>query len=463
MRTTGRARSVYVKTLGLPSAALLLAACGGAGTGGPAADKPADDAYAKKPAGSLSTSGFGLGDEIATARVEAFEKANPDVALKVNEGGFDEQQFLSAVAGGTPPDAVYVPRDTIGTYAARGALLPLDDCIQQRKIDMAQYRPAALEQVRLDGKHYGIPEFFNSPVIILNNVVLEEAGLTPADIDLADQQKMLDAAKKMTVSKGGKLTRLGFDFKVPDMTPLYGVIDGQPFITDATTVKLEDPATVATFERLKALHDAQGGYKDIQEFKDTWDFFGEKNQFARNQVGGIIVEQWYLNVLADASPDVDITVVPITDKSGKPITWASGSAWAIPKGAKNPAAACEFARIMTAPETWVAAAKERAAARAAENKVFTGTYTANTKADEVIFSTVYKPAGGKYAAFEQGVETVLSVQDSSWTVPASPVGAQFKAAWQTASTKVMLGQLSAAEALQQAQQSVDSAIAKVKK
>jgi multiple sugar transport system substrate-binding protein len=246
------------------------------------------------------------------------------------------------------------------------------------------------------------------------------------------------------------------------MTPLWGVIDGQPFITDATTVALDDPATIATFERLKTLHDAMGGYKSIKEFKDTWDFFGAKNQLARHQVGGMIVEQWYLNVLADESPGVDITVKPVTDKNGAPVTWAGGNAWAIPKGAKNPTAACEFAKLMTAPESWEAAAKERAAARVAEKKLFTGTFTGNTKADEAIFANVYKPAGGKFAAFDEGVKTVLEVQDNAWTVPATPVGAEFKAAWQGASAKVLLGEASAAEALKQAQTAVDAAVKKAK-
>ena len=60
--------------------------------------------------------------------------------VKITEGGFDEQQFLSAVASGAPPDLVYVDREILGTYAARGAIQPLDDCISQAQIDMGQYR-----------------------------------------------------------------------------------------------------------------------------------------------------------------------------------------------------------------------------------------------------------------------------------------------------------------------------------
>ena len=48
---------------------------------------------------------------------------------KINEGDFDPQQFLSAVASGNPPDLVYLDRELIGSYAAKGAMQPLDDLI----------------------------------------------------------------------------------------------------------------------------------------------------------------------------------------------------------------------------------------------------------------------------------------------------------------------------------------------
>jgi hypothetical protein len=80
-------------------------------------------------------------------------------------------------------------------------------------------------------------------------------------------------------------------------------------------------------------------------------FFGAKNRFVKDQLGAFPMEDWYLNVLAEASPDVDITVTPFKDRQGNPITFVTGSAWAIPKGAKNPNAACRLARTMTEAST----------------------------------------------------------------------------------------------------------------
>ena len=43
------------------------------------------------------------------------------------------------------------------------------------------------------------------------------------------------------------------------------------------------------------------------------------------------MEDWYLNVLAEASPDVDISVTPFKDRQGNPLAFVTGGAWAIPK------------------------------------------------------------------------------------------------------------------------------------
>ncbi|HVU12186.1 MAG TPA: hypothetical protein VHD90_12955, partial [Phototrophicaceae bacterium] len=71
--------------------------------------------------GTLSVQGFGTGDEIATTRVTYAEESYPGLQVQINNGAFDPQQFLTAVASGSPPDLVYMDRATLSTYAVNGA------------------------------------------------------------------------------------------------------------------------------------------------------------------------------------------------------------------------------------------------------------------------------------------------------------------------------------------------------
>ena len=74
-----------------------------------------------------------------------------------------------AVASGSPPDLVYMERRLLGTYAAKNALIPLGDCVQSESIDLSQFRDAALSEATLNGKLYGLPDFFNNRVLMIND------------------------------------------------------------------------------------------------------------------------------------------------------------------------------------------------------------------------------------------------------------------------------------------------------
>ncbi len=170
-----------------------VSACGGVGakTGGTAKKAGAGDT------GSLSTQGFGKPDDVGTARINAYKSAYPKVQLKINEGDFDPQQFLSAVASGNPPDVVYLDRELVGTYAAKGAIQPLDDHLDHAGIKTSIYRPAALKEVTVGGKVYGIPEFYDTRNILVNGKALQEAGLTLDDLNTADWDKLHTSAAKL--------------------------------------------------------------------------------------------------------------------------------------------------------------------------------------------------------------------------------------------------------------------------
>jgi multiple sugar transport system substrate-binding protein len=449
MSTVGRRLAALAAVL-----SLVVVGCGGVGGGG---DEKPQAGGSGSVSGTLTTFGFSLPDEIATTRVDTFKKAYPQVQVKITEGGFDEQQFLSAVASGAPPDLIYLDRETIGTYAARQAIQPLDDCVSKASIDMSQYRPAAVQQVTVDGKVYGIPEFYSVRVMMINNKAVKEAGLSPADVDTSDWSKLAAMAGKLTATRGGKLQRIGFDPKIPEFLPLWVKANGGAMLSDdGKKAQLNDPKVIEALTTTAGIVQADGGWNKLKGLRDSFDFFGAKNQFAKDQLGAFPMEDWYLNVLAEASPDVDISVTPFKDRQGNPLTFVTGSAWAIPKGAKNPDAACRFAKTMTEASTWVAAAKARAAARAKKKLPFTGLYSGNKVADEQVFGQVYKPSGD--AKFDDAVQTVLGVQDVAFATPPSPAGAEFQKAWQDAVNRVLTGQMEPAAALERAQREAQAAL-----
>ncbi|WP_035279871.1 extracellular solute-binding protein [Actinokineospora spheciospongiae] len=442
--TVGR----WVRVSAVVAAVLVSGGCGGLGA------SPEDAPNA------LTTMGFGLPDEHATARVAVFRDRFPDTDLRVNEGAFDEQQFLSAVASGEPPDLVYADRAKLGAYAARGAVEPIDDCLRSHGVDQAQFRPAAMRQVTYGGKVYGAPEFATVRLLIINNTAVRAAGVDPATVSSTDWSALADLSTRLADNADGRFRRIGFDPKLPDFLPLWAKANGVELITpDGRGVRLDDPAVVETLRYTTDLVKSQGTWAAFKAFKDGFNDFGADNAYAKDQLAVMPMDSFYINTLATNSPDVDVTITPFTDRRGEPVTELGGQAWAIPKGSRHPERACDFLVTMTATDTWVTAAKARRDALAAKGRPYGGTFTANRVADEEIFTTVYAAQGNRI--LDQGVPIVRALQDDSFALPASPAGPDLIRAWQQAATRVLTGAQTPEEALGQAQREADAALDRV--
>ncbi|GAA4061459.1 ABC transporter substrate-binding protein [Nonomuraea soli] len=437
--------------------ALALTSCA-KGTGGQAAPQEAGTfnpgaAYT----GTITVMGIAGVDEVATTRLDLAKAALGGADVKRTEGDLDVQQFLSSVASGSPPDLVYAIRDQIGTFASRGAIIPLGACIEGEQIDVGMYDDAALAQVTLGDEVWGIPEFNQVQITMANAGLLDKAGLTIADVNGSGWENITAAARKLHQNAGGKLKVIGFDSKLPEFLPLWAKANGADLLSeDGRTARLNDPKVVEALTFAAGVYDTQGGFAKVKALRDAADFFGKGNQFAKNELGAMPMEQWYVNVLNDESPKAAMAFDAFRDKEGNPLAYSSGRAWAIPKGAKNPEAACRFAKHMTLVDTWRAAAQARVDLRTKENKPFTGILTGNEQADETIESML-TPGGQPW---DTGVKAVYEANDNNFSLPANPAGEEFKKAWQDAANRVLNGQMGPKESLDRAQQEAQAALDK---
>ena len=442
------------------AAALILSGALLAGCAQGTSDDSTEDASFDPEAtlsGQLEVMGFGAGDEIAQVRLEEAEAAlGEDVEVKLIEGDLDIQQFLSSVASGEPPEIIYANRNQIGSFASRGAILPLTECIEGEGIDTDAFLDPVLDQVTFDGEVYGIPEFNVVQIIQANADLLDQAGLTVDDVNGSDWSAVEEANRKLAKSEGGKVEVIGFDSKLPEFLPLWAKANGVDLISeDGRTAQLDDPAVVEALEFAVGIYDDQGGFSKVKAFRDSADFFGEGNQFAVGSLGAMPMEQWYVNVLNDVSPDAPMAFDTVRDTSGEPLAFASGSAWAIPQGSPNPEAACRFAKTMTMTDSWVRAAEERVRLREKDGGLFTGLLTGNEEADQAVREMI-KPSGD--AKWDSAIEATYEANENTFTMPANPAGEEFEAAWQDAVNRVLNGQQEPQAAMEQAQEEAQKAL-----
>jgi multiple sugar transport system substrate-binding protein len=434
----------------------LLAGC--AGVGGSDSGGGSGATSGAAPSGTLKIMGFGGEDEVGQSRVAAFKQAFPNVKVSNAKGDFDAQQFLTALASGNPPDLVYMDRNLVGTYAKKGAVVALEDCIKNQQVDTSQYREAAMRQVTLGDKVYGIPEFYVVTTNLVDAKSLKAAGLQPSDIQTKDWDALKATSAKLFKSNGNKLQRIGYDPKLPEYFPLWATANGATIIKDDGAPNLNDPKAVEALDYSLGLVKDQGGWTTFKSFRDAFDIFGEKNPLSAGAVAAFPMENWYVNVLRDfLGSGLQLESTPFTDRDGKPVSMVGGSAWAIPKGAKNAGAACAWAKTMTDKATWMKAADARLAKVKEDKSFFTGLFTANKAADEEIRAKY--PVKAPDPGFQHAIDNLYGTLDSAVALNASPAGAEIDAAWRSAVTRALGGQ-PAQQALDQAQKEAEAAFTK---
>lgn len=437
---------------GAIAAALLLTGCGG-GTAGGEADFSAD------PTGAMSGWGFENTDDVGQARLDFAAAQLEGVDITLDQTGFDAQKFTTLAASGELPDVVQMDRQFVATYAAQGLLTPLDACFSANEVDAAQrWYPQVVQDVTYDDQIWAVPQFYQPPAILTNARVMEEAGVTAEDLDTSDPVGMIAAAEAMTATEGGSITRVGFDPQGVSKAAMWMLSFGGGIVDESGAPTLDRPENVEAAEFLHQLYEVQGGFADVSSLVDSFDLFGDQNQYVTDQVGAAVFDQWYVNVLTPYAEEVEIGAVPLRNQEGDTFTAAGGSSFVIPAGAENPAAACAWALQLTSADAWQAAAEARAATTEAEPErlgINAGLFTGSPESDMTIRENFASAEG--YPGYQEAIETYYDVAAEGTSLGGSPAGQQIQTELQNAMQSILLGDSSAEEALATAQQAAQRA------
>jgi multiple sugar transport system substrate-binding protein len=247
--------------------------------------------------------------------------------------------------------------------------------------------------------------------------------------------------------------------KLPEFLPLWAKANGADLVNADGSPNLDDPKISEALTYALSLIGEQGGWGPFKAFRDTWDIFGAGNPFVKNQVGAFPWEGWLVNVLVQASPDINLASAPFTDKQGNGISFEDGSAWCIPKGAKNAATAANWMRVMTATDTWLKAGAARQATVDKNKSIFTGLWTANKPADDQVKAKYVKGGSG---GFHQAITNYYASTEYAFAINGSQAGNEIKTAWTDAVNRALSGQQKPDVAMKQAQSEASKAYSAAK-
>ncbi|HEX5199158.1 ABC transporter substrate-binding protein [Paractinoplanes rhizophilus] len=177
-------RRRFLALSGGAGAALALAACGGTSKAPQAA--PAGGNGGASYSGPNVTISFwngwtGSDGETAQAMVDQFNKANPNVQVKMNV--FQWADFFTklpaAVQSGNGPDVGAMHIDDIPTQAAQQVIVSIEDVAKALGLKESDFAPAVWNGGVYQGTRYGIPIDVHNLGLYYNKTVMEKAGLDP--------------------------------------------------------------------------------------------------------------------------------------------------------------------------------------------------------------------------------------------------------------------------------------------
>ncbi|QCR20132.1 ABC transporter substrate-binding protein [Agrococcus sp. SGAir0287] len=427
-------------------AALAVAGCGGGSAGGPVE-------FTDEPEDSLEVWGFENADDVGQSRLDHAAAQLDGVEIEIDAAAFDAQRFTAQAASGDLPDVVQMDRNFVATYAAQGLIVPLDECLALHDVDPEErWYPQVAADVTYDDQLWGVPQFYQPPLILLNERVVAEAGLDASAFDITDPDGLVAAVEQLTVLDGDTPTRLGFDPQGVSKAALWMLAMGGSIVDEDGVPSLDDPANVEAIELLQRLYNAQGGYAQVRSFVDAFDLFGDGNPYVTDQVAAAVFDQWYVNVLTPYADQVELGATPMLDADGEPFTAASGQAFVVPIGAEHPSAACRWMLDLTSEDAWMAAGAARAETTAAEperNGINAGLFTGSPGADEAVRAEYVQPTD--YPGFDATIQAYYDVAAEGVSFGATPAGQQLQSELQDAVISALLGEASPEDALADAQ------------
>jgi multiple sugar transport system substrate-binding protein len=195
-------RQFLVGGLGAAATSMALTACGGGSGGGGSDDGTADLQFAWW--------GNEVRNKNTAAAIEAYTKANPKVKVSQQPGEFATywDKLATQTAGNKAPDIIQMDMAYIAEYGERKALLDLE----KYGADVSKFVEGSVDSGRIGGKLVGINAGINTPTMLANPKVFEQAKMELPDDTTWTWDQMRELGAELTAKAGSGVVGMSSPF-----------------------------------------------------------------------------------------------------------------------------------------------------------------------------------------------------------------------------------------------------------
>lgn len=284
------------------------------------------------------------GPGIADTLSKEFDEANDDITVEYRTVPFDDlvNESLRAFATGQAPDIIAVDNPDFALFSSRGAFLDITDRVKASTVIKDEnYFAGPLASTMWDGKQYGVPKATNTIALFYNRDLLKKAGIAEApktwDELLEDARKLNDPANNVYGISWS--ARAGEE----------GTFQFLPWIQMAggSFTQVNVPGAVKALEIWKTLLDEKLASQDVLS-QGQWDSTGTFNS---GNAAMAISGPWEINRMStDAKFDWGVALLPTETDGGARSSAMGDFNWAIFSTTKHPDEAFRAIEYFTTQE-----------------------------------------------------------------------------------------------------------------
>ncbi len=270
-----------------------------------------------------------------------FETANPTIAVRwvdVPWAGM-ESKILTAVVAKTPPDVVNLNPGFAAQLAERGAWLTLDDRIPADV--RSGYLPKIWQASQLAGKTFGVPWYLTTRIAIVNQALLQSAGITQPPTTFAQLFQTAEQVHTKTGKQAFFSTLVAGD--AAEVLESF-VQEGIQLVKPNGTAAFNTPKAIELFQRWVKLY--QNGWVPKEVLTEGQKYGIER--FQRGESAIVQASPGFLEAIAKNAPTIAQTSIPASQLTG--ITGKKNVAvmnLVVPRDSRQPDAAVKFALFVS--------------------------------------------------------------------------------------------------------------------
>lgn len=229
---------------------------------------------------------WGRPEEIKAVQkfITEFNKIYPEIKVNVIHTAQYYDKLKTMIAGGEPPDVMYMGSEYFPGYVARGTLLDLTPYIENdpdtklKKFNIKDYFPETVKPFMYNGRYYGIPKDFTTMVVYYNKDLFDKEGIEYPNRNWT-WEEFKNAAIKLTKDTDGDgiIDQFGFVFESWVGYWISWIRQNDSDIYDEKTGKYvigKEPYLSRNVETFQFLYDLMYKYHCAPTLQETRDMEG---------------------------------------------------------------------------------------------------------------------------------------------------------------------------------------------